>query len=101
MPRITRSILISILLCLNASVSSSKNLFKAKVIKNAKRSVVTVHTNTSLKAYGPIVAKQEGTGCIVDKTQGIILTNRHVVDPTAINTYNVTFYNGEQAEAKL
>jgi len=101
MPRTTMPILIGILLCLNAPVSSSKNTFKAKVIENTKRSVVTVHTSTSLKAYGPIITKREGTGCIVDKTQGVILTNRHVVDPMAINTYNVTFYNGEQADAKL
>lgn len=101
MPRTTRLILIGILLCFSTPVSFSKNTFKNKVIEHTKKSVVTVHTSTSLKAYGPIIKKQEGTGCMVDKTQGIILTNRHVVDPMAINTYNITFYNGEQADAKL
>jgi S1-C subfamily serine protease len=101
MPKTTRSILVGILLLLNAPVSFSKNMFKAKAMEKAKRSVVTVHASTSLKAYGSIITKKEGTGCIVDKTQGLILTNRHVVDPMAINTYNITFYNGEQADAKL
>ena len=101
MPKTTRSILVGILLLLNAPVSFSKNMFKAKAMEKAKRSVVTVHASTSLKAYGSIITKKEGTGCIVDKTQGLILTNRHVVDPMALNTYNITFYNGEQADAKL
>jgi S1-C subfamily serine protease len=101
MPRTPRSALIGILLCLNTPVSFSKDAFKTKVIEHTKRSVAIVKTNTSLKAYGFIITQKEGAGCIVDKIQGLILTNRHVVDPVAINTYNITFYNGEQAEAKL
>jgi S1-C subfamily serine protease len=75
--------------------------FKSEVIENTKKCIVVVKNTLSRKAYGSMDGYDKGVGCIVDKSKGIILTTRSIVGHAAIGTYNITFYNGEQADAKL
>ena len=75
--------------------------FKAEVVESTKKCIVVIKNTLSHKAYGSIDDSDKGVGCIIDKLQGLILTNRSMVGHVGIGTYNVTFYNGEQADAKL
>lgn len=42
-----------------------------------------------------------GTGFLVDKSKGIILTNQHVIGTAVVGTYEVSFYNGIREQAKI
>lgn len=72
----------------------------SKVIDKAKKSIVTIETRISVSAYSSL-GSWSGTGFIVDKKNGFIVTNCHIVGRASIGTYFVTFYNGKQAEARL
>ena len=71
-----------------------------KVIAKAKQASVVIKTNTSLTPYTNTGSKQ-GTGFINNIKQGIIVSNFHMTTYEGIGKYFVTFYTGEQAEAKL
>ncbi|MGI2262163.1 trypsin-like peptidase domain-containing protein [Candidatus Cardinium hertigii] len=78
----------------------AKELFPEKVIKQAKKSVVTIEVSASFAAYEK-GNKWSGTGCVVDKQHGYLLTNRHVIGAAVVGSYKVTFFNGIQQEAHL
>lgn len=86
---------------LHPSALLAAERFKSKMVERAKLAIVRIEKKASLKAYGDLDRKASGTGCIVDKSQGIVLTNGHIVDPVSISTYHLTFHNGQVAEAKL
>lgn len=71
-----------------------------KTMTKAKKAIVTIDTRISMSAYQKI-GNFKGTGFIVDKKSGLVLTNAHVVGLGAIGTYFITFHTGQQAEAKL
>ena len=98
-----RHLLIATILLLGSSIQASlgKELFSAKVIEKAKKAVVTIHGSASLKAYDDKSNAWSGTGFIIDKHQGHVLTNAHIVGRAVIGTYHLFFYDGTRADAKL
>lgn len=72
---------------------------KPKDITTIKKAIVTIQTRVSVSAYTE-TGSWDGTGFIVDKTNGYIMTNTHVVGRGAVGTYFLTFHNGQQTEAK-
>lgn len=68
----------------------AKELFPEKVIEQAKKSVVTIEVSASFAAYEK-GNKWSGTGCVVDKQHGYVLTNRHVIGAAVVGSYKVTF----------
>ena len=91
----------SLLLSMPVVALGKQESLKPKTIEHAKKATVTIRTNVSMKAYGFVTPDFKEGGCIVDGKQGIILTTRRVVQHASVSTYQVTFHNGEQAEAKL
>ena len=71
-----------------------------KSLEYAKKGIVSIDTRISVAAYIN-VGSWRGTGFIADKQCGFIVTNAHVVGRASVGTYFVTFYNGQQSEAKL
>lgn len=71
-----------------------------EMVDRVKKSIVTINTKVSLSAYG-FTGSWTGTGFIANKDLGLLVTNRHIVGPGSIRNLFVTFYNGEQTEAKL
>jgi len=87
-------------LFLPTSILFAKELFPEKVIEQSKKSVVTIDVSASFAAYEK-GNKWSGTGCVVDKQRGYLLTNQHVIGTAVVGTYKVTFFNGIQQEAHL
>ncbi|MEY4464352.1 MAG: hypothetical protein RLZZ81_1323 [Pseudomonadota bacterium] len=87
------------LVFLNNIVLASSETSTA-IFEKAKKAIVTIDTRIAVSAYDD-TSSWTGTGFINDKNNGYIITNTHVVGGASIGTYFVTFYNGEQAEAKL
>jgi S1-C subfamily serine protease len=69
-------------------------------IEKIKNAIVTIDTRVAVSAYQD-PGSWGGTGFIVDKKQGLILTNNHVIGRASIGNYFVTFQNGRQSDAKL
>ena len=74
--------------------------FKQKVIDKAKKAVVTIHGNASLTAYNN-AGNWSGTGFLVNKRKGLVLTNAHVAGGAVIGTYYLFFHDGTRADAKV
>ena len=87
------------LFLLNNIVLASSEI-SSTIFEKAKKAIVTIDTRIAVSAYED-TNSWTGTGFINDKKNGYIITNTHVIGLSAIGTYFVTFYNGEQAEAKL
>lgn len=65
-----------------------------------RRGVVTIKVSVVLDKS--IYNKQWfGTGFIVDKEKGLIVTNAHVAGELTVGSYEVKFGNGKKVEAKL
>lgn len=73
---------------------------KIKDIERVKQAIVTINSRVSVSAYQN-TGSWSGTGFIADLEKGFIVTNNHVVGRAAVGTYFITFYNGQQAEAKV
>lgn len=74
--------------------------FSANIIENTKMAVVNIKTITNYSPYEK-TGSFLGTGFIIDNDKGLIVTNRHVTNPTSASNYEITFYNGVKTEAKL
>ena len=70
------------------------------VLESTKKAIVTVETRASISAYNHTGGWQ-GTGFVVDKASGLIVTNAHVSGVANVASYFVTFHNGKQTEARL
>lgn len=77
-------------LLLPAPLLVAKELFPEKAIEQAKKSVVTIDVRASFAAYEK-GNKWTGTGCVVDKQHGYVLTNQHVIGAAVVGSYKVTF----------
>lgn len=66
----------------------------------AKKGVVSISRRTNLSAY-EYPGQTSGSGFIIDREQGLIVTNHHVVGHASISTYEVGFFNGTEAPAQL
>ncbi len=60
--------------------------------------VISISTNVSRAAHGDM-GRSKGTGFIIDKKRGFLLTNRHVVTIAAVGQYEITFFNGREVDA--
>ncbi|MBX9890468.1 MAG: serine protease [Amoebophilaceae bacterium] len=79
---------------------NAKTVFQPTIVKRAQQAMVTIEVSTLLSAYGlPISGKVNGV--VVNKAKGYILVTCSLVGRATVGTYQVTFYNGEQTEAKL
>ncbi|TDG95758.1 S1C family serine protease [Cardinium endosymbiont of Culicoides punctatus] len=88
------------LLSVCAQTAFAKPSITPTVLEHAKKSVVTIQVTTSLSAYQQ-ESKWYGTGFVIDREAGYILTNQHVIGAAVIGTYEVTFYNGIRMQANL
>ncbi|HJD55884.1 MAG TPA: S1C family serine protease [Rickettsia endosymbiont of Pyrocoelia pectoralis] len=90
--------IVNLFLLNNIVLASSET--SSTIFEKAKKAIVTIDTRIAVSAYED-TNSWTGTGFINDKKSGYIITNAHVVGLGSIGTYFVTFYNGEQTEAKL
>lgn len=68
---------------------------------NSQPYIVSIEIRTTLAAYSE-EGTTYGTGSILDKEKGIILTNAHVAKPEGvIDHYDVTLFNGRVVQAQL
>lgn len=98
--RYIKILLIAAATFLNCQGIANNLAISPKVLENAKKAIVTIEARISVSAYSGL-GNWTGTGFIVDKTNGLIVTNAHVVSRASIGTYFVTFDNGKEAEAKM
>lgn len=68
-------------------------------LDKVKKSIVTITSIVHTSAMGD-VGRWFGTGFIVDKKKGLLVTNHHVVGIGCIGNYLVTFHNGQQSKAR-
>ncbi len=86
---------------IHAQPTLGKEPFKQVVIDKAKKAVVTINAGASLSAYEDKIGAWTGTGFMINKQQGLLLTNAHVVGRAVMGHYYVIFHNGKQADAQL
>jgi S1-C subfamily serine protease len=78
----------------------SQELSQPQVIQNTKKGVVSISNKLIASVYSNDTTKELfGTGFIVDKKQGLIVTNEHLASKKRISEYRVTFFNGRETEA--
>ncbi len=99
LPILIKFLFIINLVFLNNIVLASSETNNA-IFEKAKKAIVTIDTRIAVSAYDD-TSSWTGTGFINDRQNGYIITNTHVVGGASTGTYFATFYNGEQAEAKL
>src|SRR5258708_5833293 len=74
--------------------------FSSQVIEKAKGGVVSISNNIIKSAYGDTLQKT-GTGFIVNKKRGLIITNSHMGDISDVNDIYITYFNGREAKANV
>lgn len=78
-----------------AILSPLKAEFNSDLIQKVKNSVVSINMNVVESSYhepGQFYA----TGFLIDREQGIILTNKHVATISKIASYRVRFFDGKK-----
>lgn len=91
-------ILLLLLFCNNSSFA--ENPVDSSILEYARNATVTINARIAVSAYRN-VGSWVGTGFISSKHDGFIITNAHVTGRASVGTYFVTFFNGQQSEAKL
>jgi S1-C subfamily serine protease len=85
-------------------ISFSSNAFAGEksgiIVKNAKKSVVRIFNNITKSAHS-YNSKISGTGFVVNKKLGIILTNEHIASSNRINNLSIVFFDGREVEGKF
>lgn len=71
-----------------------------KDIEAWKKGVVNISNRVMCSPYGK-AGQFGGTGFFVDKGEGIIVTNKHIVNSVDVNETYVTFFNGREIKATL
>ncbi len=71
-----------------------------KIIEKAKKASVAINVNEFLVPYDPS-SGGAGSGFIVDKERGLIVTNNHISGKGGVFSYELTFENGKKADARL
>ena len=69
-----------------------------RVVKQVLPGVVSIALERTDLAYGGLLVDQQakiGSGFVIDASQGIIVTNRHVVESIKGQTYKVILQNGK------
>lgn len=73
---------------------------KEQVAKRVTKGVVSINNDILKSAYNKAV-QVSGTGFIVNKEKGIIVTNAHVANVNAINDTYITFFNGREIKGHV
>ena len=89
-----------ILLVLSLLYGFPSNALTPVQITALKNGIVSIKSDINRSAYSAM-GKSHGTGFIVDKQKGFVVTNRHVVTVSSVGTYELIFANGREVEAKL
>lgn len=71
-----------------------------KLIQEIKQGVVSISNNTRKAAYSRIFPRK-ASAFLIDKKQGIFVTNAHVANDSLINNITLTTFNGREIEAKF
>jgi S1-C subfamily serine protease len=98
-----KKVLLSTLLLIGIHIPAilANDQFDNKIIEKTKKAVVTIHGQAALKAYDPMSNSWSGTGFIINKAKGHILTNAHIVGGAIIGTYHLFFHEGSRVDAKV
>jgi S1-C subfamily serine protease len=91
---------ITILFFISFPLSVSAQEFTEELIQKTKKAVVSIKIKSSHSAYD-YIGEVFGTGFVIDKIRGIILTNKHIIMPATIASFEVTFFDGREINAKL
>lgn len=86
------------------SLDISKN--SKTLLDSVQKSVVSINIQIIKVAYtindlDHPVGMGLGTGFIIDKQRGLILTNKHISDISRIEHLEVSFFNGKETKAEL
>lgn len=81
-------------------VQNSETINWTPLIESTKKSVVTIKTETAFNFGLSSSGHANGTGFLIDKAKGLIITNAHVTG-RGISMIKVTFANGKRSEAKI
>jgi S1-C subfamily serine protease len=81
--------------------ASSVGQIRQSVVEKAKLAAVTIDSSISAFAYISGPSKHCGSGFVIDKKNGIIGTNAHIIGgPCLYESYFITFHDGKKVEAK-
>ena len=94
-----KKILIAILFAW-ISVATSADNINPEIIKRTKYGVVSVVNSPHKSAYSRLFS-MAASGFVVDKMNGIVVTNAHVATYQLINNLRLTFFNGKELEAQF
>ncbi|MDC0344893.1 trypsin-like peptidase domain-containing protein [Alphaproteobacteria bacterium] len=75
-----------------------KPLSEMELFDKTKEGVVSIETRVSHGAY-TARGVRNGTGFLVDKKHGFIITNRHVAASASVGVHFITFFSGRQLVA--
>jgi S1-C subfamily serine protease len=89
---------ISIILTVSSVIFATE--IPPAVLEKIQKGVVTISSRISFAAYKD-TGNMSGTGFIASKRDGLVVTNAHMVTPASIGLYFITFFNGQETEAKL
>jgi S1-C subfamily serine protease len=70
------------------------------ILDMMRKGVVIVKVKAFVNATEPETQSWAGTGFIVDKARGLIVTNRHVAGSFSICSYELKFSNGSKTQAR-
>lgn len=76
------------------------NTLNSQLIQKIKQGVVSISNNTKKAAYSRIYPRK-ASAFLIDKKQGIFVTNAHVANDSLINNITLTTFNGREIEAKF
>lgn len=74
---------------------------QSKTLEAVRKSVVSINGNIVVSQRFHASPHYAGTGSVLNRKKGLILTNAHVAKPWAKVIYEITFYNGVKVDAKL
>lgn len=78
--------------------TNSQAQFTRGLIDQVKKSVVSIRAEVIESVYAS-TGVARATGFLIDKENGILVTNRHVANNTEVAVYYVSFFNGKRAKA--
>ena len=76
----------------------------AALLENVQKSVVSIKVQMIKVPYildNTMLGTGVGTGFVIDKEAGLILTNKHISDSSRIEHLEVSFFNGKEIKAEL
>ena len=104
--RLLNLLLITLLLLLPLEIQAFTKFFKENKIEQLdkisilKKGVVNIRVNVIKSAYGN-KGEYFGSGFLINKKLGLVLTNAHIAKSSAIQELFLTFFNGKEINAKL